>query len=76
MPTWIIAKTSQAVSEFENKIFNNPQYSSEDDDEARLIMHYFREEANNDDDNEWYLMEYNNGSVSYKHLTLPTTPYV
>ena len=61
MPTWIIAKTSQAVSEFENKIFNNPQYSSEDDDEAQLIMHYFREEVNNDDDNEWYLMEYNNG---------------
>lgn len=62
MPTWIIAKTSQAVSEFEDKIFNNPQYSSEEDNEAQLIMNYLSEEiANNDEDNVWYIMEYKNG---------------
>jgi len=62
MPTWIISQTSQAISEFENKILNNSLYPSDDDDEIQLIMHYFREEVNNNDgDNEWYLMEYNNG---------------
>lgn len=62
MPTWIIKKTQEAVSDFENRIFNNPQYNSTEDDEAQLIMHYLREEVtNNDDDNVWYIMKYDQG---------------
>ena len=61
-PTWIIKKTSQSVSEFENKVFNKPEYSSAEDEEAELIMHYLREEAdNNDEDDVWYIMRYNDG---------------
>jgi len=62
MPTWIIKKTQEAVSDFENRIFNNPQYNSTEDDEAQLIMHYLREEVtNNNDDNVWYIMKYDQG---------------
>jgi len=62
MPTWIIKKTQEAVSDFENRIFNDPQYNSTEDDEAQLIMHYLREEVtNNNDDNVWYIMKYDQG---------------
>ena len=60
--TWIIKVTPNAVSTFENKIFNSGAYRSTEDDDAEAIMSYLKEESMNvQPSGRWFVMVYEDG---------------
>ena len=50
-------------------------FRTDSDDDSKIIIGN-NQQLNKDNLNSGYLVRINRGTVSYTHLTLPTTPYV